>query len=158
MQWTAGCCVLVKSSVTGPPRVIRNVRRHSRITMSNGHDTVRKKVEAIFTELAGERTARLGEPGAQATRDTLASALSADYAPDTARDIAFHLVDWHTDAAFMMAVHLFPERFTPEELVAGADMLLIHAPNHLAAAAKLAGHPIQDVFEIGVLDDTDNDA
>lgn len=126
--------------------------------MSNAHDTVRKKVEAIFAEMAGKRTARLGEPGAQATRDTLASALSADYAPDTARDIAFHLVDWHTEAAFIIAVYLFPERFTPEELAAGADMLLIHAPNHLAAAAKLAGRPIQDVFEIGVLDDTDHDA
>lgn len=126
--------------------------------MSRAHDTVRKKVEAIVAEMADERTARLGEPCVQATRDTLASALSADYAPDTARDIAFHLVDWHADAAFIMAVHLFPERFTPEELAAGADMLLIHAPNHLAAAAKLAGHPIQDVFEIGVLDDTDHDA
>ena len=126
--------------------------------MSSAHDTVRKKVEAVFTQLAGERTARLGEPGAKETRDTLASALSADYVPDIARDIAFHLVDWHSDAAFMMAVHLFPERFTPEELAAGADMLLVHAPNHLAAAAKLAGHPIQDVFEIGVLDDTDHHA
>ena len=126
--------------------------------MSNPHDTVRKKVKAIFTELAGERTARLGEPGARETRHTLASALSEEYPPDTAYDIAFHLVDWHTDAAFMMAVHLFPERFTPEELAAGAGMLLIHAPNHLAAAAKLAGHPIEDVFEIGVLDDTDDDA
>lgn len=126
--------------------------------MSNVHDTVQMKVEAIFRELAGDRTARLGEPGAEATRKTLASALSTNYAPETARDIAFHLVDWHSDAAFMMAVHLFPERFTPEELVAGADMLLIHAPNHLAAAAKLAGHPIQDVFGIGVLDDTDPDA
>lgn len=126
--------------------------------MSNAHDTVRKKVEAIFAEMAGERIARLGEPGAQTTRDTLASALSVDYVPDTARDIAFHLVDWRTDAAFIMAVHLFPERFTPEELAAGADMLLIHAPNHLAAAAKLAGHPIQDVFEIGVFDDADHDA
>jgi len=126
--------------------------------MSSAHDSVQQKVAALFAELAGERTARLGEPAAQETRDRLANALSADYPPDTAREIAFHLVDWHTDAAFMMAVHLFPERFTPEELVAGADMLLIHAPNHLAAAAKLAGHPIQDVFEIGVLDDTDHDA
>jgi len=125
--------------------------------MSSAHDTVQKKVEAIFRELAGERTARLGEPGAEATRETLASALSADYPPDTARDIAFHLVDWHSDAAFMMAVHLFPERFTPEELVVGADMLLMHAPNHLAAAAKLSGHPIQDIFEIGVLDDSNHD-
>jgi hypothetical protein len=126
--------------------------------MSNVHDRVRKKIKAIFAELAGERAARLGEPGAQETRDRLASALSVDYPPDTARDIAFHLVDWHTNAAFMLAVHLFPERFTPEELVIGADMLLIHAPNHFAAAAKLAGHPIQDVFEVGVLDDTDHDA
>jgi hypothetical protein len=125
--------------------------------MSSAHDSVRQKVLALFSELAGERTARLDEPAAQKTRDLLASALSSDYPPDTAREIAFHLVDWHTDAAFMMAVHLFPERFTPEELVAGADLLLIHAPNHLAAAAKLAGHPIQDVFEVGVCDDTDHD-
>jgi hypothetical protein len=125
--------------------------------MSDVYDSVRQKVLALFSELAGERTARLAEPAAQKTRDLLASALSSDYSPDTAREIAFHLVDWHNDAAFMMAVHLFPERFAPEELVAGADLLLIHAPNHLAAAAKLAGHPIQDVFEVGVCDDTDND-
>ncbi len=126
--------------------------------MSHAHKTVLRKVEAIFQELVGERTVRLGEPGAQSTRDVLTSALSADYAPDTAQEIAFHLVDWHSDAAFMMAVHLFPERFTPEELLVGADMLLIHVPNHLAAAAKLAGHPIQDVFEVGVLDDIHPDA
>lgn len=125
--------------------------------MSTVHDSVREKVRAIFTELAGERTTRLGEPDAQETRDTLTSALCRDYWPDTAKEIAFHLVDWHTDAAFMMAVHLFPERFTPEELAAGAGMLLIHAPNHLAAAAKLAGHPVQDVFEVGALDGPDDD-
>ena len=125
--------------------------------MSNAHDSVEKKVLALFAELAGERTVRLGEPAAEQTRDRLARALSADYPPDTAREIAFHLVDWHTDAAFIMAVHLFPEPFTSEELVAGADMLLLHAPNHLAAAAKLAGHPIQDVFGVGVRDDTEED-
>jgi hypothetical protein len=104
------------------------------------------------------RVTGLGEPGAQATRDMLASALSANYAPETAHQIAFHLVDWASDATFMIAVNLFFERFTPEELAIGADMLLIHAPNHLAAAAKLAGHPIQDVFKIGVLDGADPDA
>ena len=36
------------------------------------------------------------------------------------------------------------------ELVAGADLLLVHAPNHLAAAATLVGHPIEDIFEVGV--------
>src|SRR5262245_10557586 len=113
--------------------------------MSSTYDSVRKKVEGLFNEWAGQRVARLGEPGAKETRHLLAGALSADYPPDTARDIAFHLVDWNTDAAFMIAVSLFPERFTPDELVAGVNMLLVHAPNHLAAAAKLAGHPIQEV-------------
>lgn len=140
-------------------RSLLNPSRASAISprLSDAHETVLQKVEALFRELAGERAARLGEPGAQSTREVLASALSADHAPDTAREIAFHLVDWHSDAAFIMAMHLFPERFTPEELSAGTDMVLIHAPNHLAAAAKLAGHPIQDVFEVGVLEGADPD-
>ena len=125
--------------------------------MSQLHDSVGQKVLGLFTEMAGERVSRLGEPAAQQTRDLLARALSAEYPSAVAQQIAFHLVDWHTDAAFMMAVHLFPDRFTPEELAVGADMLLIHAPNHLAAAAKLAGHPIQDVFGVGVLDDSPED-
>jgi hypothetical protein len=114
--------------------------------MSPIHKTVGQKVEAIFTESAGGPPLR---ERVQEARSRLASALSADYPPDIAREIAFHLMDWHTEAAFMMAVQLFPERFTPEELVYGANMLFSHAPNHLAAAAKLAGYPIQDAFEIG---------
>ena len=123
--------------------------------MSNVHDAVQQKVLAIFSELAGPRAGRLGEPAAQETRQTLMSALAGDYQPEIARELAFHLVDWHTDAAFILAVHLFPERFTVEELAAGTQMLLIHVPNHLAAAAKLAGHPVQDVFGVGIFDDHD---
>ncbi len=120
-------------------------------------DSVRQKVLALFSELVGGRATRLGEPGAGETRKTLAAALSADYPPDTALELAFHLVDWHSDAAFIMAVHLFPERFTPEELSAGALMLLVHAPNHLAAAAKLSGNPVSDIFEVGIFDDSDHE-
>ena len=127
--------------------------------MSNdAHDSVEQKVLAIFTELAGERTGQFGGAAGEQMRNRMSTALAGDYSPDRAHEIAFHLVDWVSDAAFIMAVHLFPERFTNEELVAGADMLLIHAPNHLAAAAKLAGHPIQDIFDVGVCDDTDHDA
>jgi hypothetical protein len=114
-------------------------------------NSVNQKVETLFTALGGEPIPQLGKR-IQDARDRLASALSADYPPDTAREIAFHLLDWHTEAAFLVAVQLYPERFTPEELLDGANMLLIHAPNHLAAAAKLSGYPIEDVFEIGVLD------
>ncbi len=113
-------------------------------------DSVEQKVTDLFTELAGERTARLKEPAATQTRELLATALQETYSPEISREIAFHLVDWNTDAAFMMAVHLFPERFTQEELRDGVGMLLVHAPNHLAAAAELAGYPVEDIFEVGV--------
>jgi hypothetical protein len=92
---------------------------------------------------------RASKPSDEA-RGAFEGALSADYSPTVAPEVAFHLSDWNWDAAFLVAVHLFHERFTPEELLVGADMVLIHAPNHLAAAATLVGHPIEDVFEVGV--------
>jgi len=119
--------------------------------MPDAHDSVEEKVVAIFRELIGERADRLkGAKPSHEARRSLESALAADYSPEVAADVAFHLADWNWDAAFLVAVHLFPERFTPAELVAGADMVLVHAPNHLAAAATLVDHPIEDVFEVGV--------
>jgi hypothetical protein len=125
------------------------------MSRANAIDSVHQKVLALFSELVGERTARLGEPGAGETRKALATALSAYYPPDKARELAFHLADWHIDAAFIIAVHLFPERFTAEELCAGAVQLLVHVPNHLAAAAKLSGNLVSDIFEVGIFDDSD---
>src|SRR5436305_8158574 len=119
--------------------------------MPDAHDSVEEKVHAIFTELVGDRAKRLkGDTPSFAALRAFESALAADYPPEVAADVAFHLVDWNWDAAFLVAVHLFPERFTAEELVDGADKVLIHAPNHLAAAATLVSHPIEDIFEVGV--------
>ncbi|MGH2548563.1 MAG: hypothetical protein ACRDHN_04190 [Thermomicrobiales bacterium] len=64
------------------------------------------------------------------------------------RDIAFHLTDWAADAAFLVALHLFPERFTAEEIADGIESFLIHAPNHVAAAAVLSGWPPKDIFGV----------
>jgi hypothetical protein len=47
---------------------------------------------------------------------------------------------------------LFPERFTEEQIRDGIEAFIIHAPNHIAAAAKLRGLPIQDIFTVGALD------
>jgi hypothetical protein len=119
--------------------------------MSDAIDTMREKVRAIFAPLAQERANRLdGSRIAKEAMDAFGRALAHDHPFDVAHNIAFHLADWNSDAAFIVAVHLFPEKFTDEELAAGADMLLIHAPNRLAAAATLANHPIQDVFDVGV--------
>ena len=66
------------------------------------------KVAAIFRELVGERVTRLD--GSHYNHDsaaTIARALSPSPHDRTARDIAFHLSDWASDAAFIVAMQLF---------------------------------------------------
>jgi hypothetical protein len=119
--------------------------------LDDAHDSVREKVQTIFTELAGERARMLKDGTFPAgITSTVTAALSS---PDACEEqilhadkIAFHLTDWNADAAFIVALHLFPERFTPEEIEAAVDMFLIHVPNHVVAAARLAGHPTEDIF------------
>jgi hypothetical protein len=72
----------------------------------------------------------------------------SDLSVERAYDIGFHLSDWHADAAFLVALHLFPERFTASEIEDGVFAFLHHAPNHVAAAAALFGHPVEDIFEV----------
>ena len=117
----------------------------------DAHDSVRKKVDAIFTELGGDRNRRLDASTLPAgVTSTITSALSGPDASEEqilhADQIAFHLTDWNSDAAFIVALHLFPERFTREEIQAGVDLFLCHVPSHVIAAARLAGWPTEDLF------------
>lgn len=115
---------------------------------SDGHT----KVAAIFRELVGDQAVRLDGSRYNADSvDTIARALSPIPGDRRAHDIAFHLSDRASDAAFIVAVQLFPERFTPEEIADGVEAFLIHAPNHVAAAAALACHPVEDIFDVGAL-------
>jgi len=119
--------------------------------MGEATETFRQKAKSIFLELARERAARLGVNGAQ---DVIAAALADGLGLERAADVAFHLSDWAQDAAFLVALHLFPERFAAEEIRDGVLALLIHVPNHIAAGAHLSGWPIRDVFNVGLkLDD-----
>ena len=113
----------------------------------NPHDSVREKVRQIFAEAFGSR-ADIFSGGVPARRanNALSLALAEDFDPAVADEIAFHMVDWETDAAFVVASLLFPERFTKEELQAGIDMFLIHVPAHVMAAARLSGNPAEDNF------------
>ena len=112
---------------------------------------VEQKVLTIFRELAGDRSRQL-HIAIPAAHQVLADALTGVHPDPAARDIAFHLTDWQSDAAFLVAVLLFPERFTPEELREGVEAFIIHVPNHAAAAAKLGGFPVTDIFDLGALD------
>jgi hypothetical protein len=113
----------------------------------DAHDSAKAKVLQIFTELAGSRAETLrGNVNARTQNDILGQALASERDPLTADQMAFHMVDWNSDAAFIVAFLLFPERFTPEELDAAVDMFLVHVPAHVMAAARLGGYQVQDIF------------
>jgi len=119
--------------------------------------TVKQKVMEIFQEIAGDRTyhTTAAIPSAQ---EAIEQALLADeYPPEVARDVAIHLTDWSSDANFIVAVRLFPERFTPDEIRIGVEQFIIHAPYHIAAAAKLLGWPVIDWFDMGTIDRREDD-
>ncbi len=122
------------------------------------NDSCHATVTALLRELADDRLDRLsGARSNRESKDLTGAALCADLPESVAHDIAFHLLDWNAEAAFLLALHLFPERFTPEQIREGVEAFLNHAPNHVAAAAKLSGRAIADIFELGALDGPEED-
>jgi hypothetical protein len=118
----------------------------ARAEWQGGIDRV-AKVSDIFKELAGGRAANLHPTlFPYEIRDTIQRALSEELDAETADRLAFHLLDWNGDAAFLIALILFPERFTPAEIREGITDFLVHAPNHVAEAARLDGFPIRNIF------------
>jgi len=111
------------------------------------NDTVREKVSAIFRELAGERAREVdGSALSIRTRDSIAAALAEEYGDDTAGKLGVHMSDWNDDAAFLVALHLLPERFTPAEIRAGIGLFLTHAPNHIREACRLTRSYVWEDF------------
>jgi hypothetical protein len=111
------------------------------------NDSVRQKVSEIFRELAGDRSRELdGSKLSVRTRDTIAVALAQRYGDDIAAKLGLHMSDWNSDAAFVVALHLFPERFTFEEIEAGIGMFLIHSPNHIREACRLTSTYVWEDF------------
>jgi hypothetical protein len=117
--------------------------------MSDANDSFRRKVDEIFQELVGPERARwlrADVPSRCMLQIAEAVSSQSDYPEKTGWEIGMHVSDWQGDAAFLVALHLFPERFTPEEIDEAVRSLLIHVPAHVIAAARLAGHPVEDFF------------
>jgi hypothetical protein len=113
-----------------------------------GEEAWRAKTRAIFEEMVTGSSLDQWAEGFKKLTGAIELALKAeDVEEAVARDIAFHLADWDEEARFIVALQLFPDRFTPEEITSGIMGFLIHAPNHIAAAAKLHGCPVQDIFD-----------
>lgn len=117
--------------------------------MTDTRHSFRRKVEDIFTELVGPARAKWLNPDVPSRcMGQIAKALASEsrHAKQTAGHIAINVADWQADAAFLVALHLFPERFTDDEIAAAVESLLIHVPAHVIAAARLAGHSTEDIF------------
>lgn len=114
---------------------------------------VRDKVQSIFEELVGDRAAILkGDRYPSEINDRITSAILGGELGSSINDpvkldgIGFHLVDWNSDAAFIVATLLFPEEFTDEEIRDGVERFLVHAPAHCMEAARLGGYSTDNPF------------
>ena len=119
-----------------------------RAEYSGAYVTLREKVRAMLGTALDDKTFALGTAG---RLHEVAQRIYPDVPENVLHDIIFHLTDWREDAACLLALASHPDQFTPMEIRVGLSAFLVHAPNHVAAAAKLSGHTIQDTFKLGAL-------
>jgi hypothetical protein len=82
------------------------------------------------------------------------SALACGLSETEAFDVAFHMLDWHNNLADLISFLEHPESLTNEGLEEMLSAFLTHAPNHIAAAAKLYnGEGLKDIFGVGICED-----
>lgn len=112
-----------------------------------------EKVLTIFRELAGKRAERLmGSTSLTDSMDRIAIALheGKEATFEQSNEIGFHLMDWQNEAAFLVAIALYPERFTSEEIQDGVRGFLSHAPHHVLEAARQGGYETKNIFKEGI--------
>ena len=74
----------------------------------------------------------------------------------TAKEVAFHMTDWLDDLEALIAFFRDPGALPSSRAAEVLTSFLVHAPNHIAAAAKLyTGFPVCDVFQVGALHNDD---
>ena len=59
---------------------------------------------------------------------------------EKADELSFHSWDWRENAAFIVALQLFPEKFTAREIRDAIESLAAHAPYHVGGMAELLGY------------------
>jgi hypothetical protein len=111
---------------------------------ANNTDDLRTKVRQLFAEGFGDAVHGLQYCAEEHLQAAVARAFELT---DDALDVAFHLSDWREDAAALLAISLAPDHFTPDEIDECLLGFLIHVPNHVLAAANLAGFPAADIFK-----------
>jgi len=99
------------------------------------------KVINIFKNLIGDKANNLrGDFYPAFANSAITEALKEEY-PNLTEEkiietdsIGMNLVCWQRNAAFIVALCLFPEKFTKEEIQDEVQSLLIHMPDHIKDA------------------------
>lgn len=103
------------------------------------------KASDIFREFLGDKNCHIPD-----VQDSIAKAVAEGSSNKKflkkGWEIGFHLMDWHGDAKFLIALSLFPERFTNAEIRQGVIWFLIHAGYHIPEAARLIDIPTRSHF------------
>ena len=72
------------------------------------------------------------------------------------KDIAFHMTDWLTDLKEWVELCQNPSALSDDEVLDVLIGFLVHVPNHIAAASKLAiDTPVRDIFSVGAVEITE---
>ncbi len=93
------------------------------------------------------------------SRERLKERIAAAFAANelerrVVEDIAFHMTDWKEDLEELIELYEKVDQLSNKQIRKIVIGFLAHVPNHLAAAKKLVGlGPIEDIFEVGVLEE-----
>jgi hypothetical protein len=78
--------------------------------------------------------------------------ISEGYEIGKSKDIAFHMTDWCNDLEKLYNFFTQLDNYSSKELEEQLIDFLCHAPNHLAAAAKLLlDIKVTDIFGVGAV-------
>jgi hypothetical protein len=106
----------------------------------------RRSARAKTSEVLGPALSGLSERALvqqrRAARNAIQAALVKNHGPSDASDIAFHLLEWFEEAAFLVALRLDPKRFSSAEVETSVSDVLAYVLDHIWEAARVAGHPL----------------
>jgi hypothetical protein len=112
------------------------------------HQAAFDKTVQIFQELCPAHYSNLLDPSSPKSfkvGNDLAARVtrifSKRFGPETAREYATHVTGFPADAAFLVALLLYPDRFTDDEVAAGVGCFGIEASLHGPPIARILDFP-----------------
>jgi hypothetical protein len=107
---------------------------------SEHRKSARRKVEEILNAAFGDKAVRVfSSQNVGQTMRVIVEAFASEMDSKKAEELAFNMADWGGDAAFVVALHLFPERFTADEIREATRSLAFHIPYHASNIADILG-------------------